>query len=222
MHQFVKGIAHLFTEMADAKRAEWSKAYMKGQFEFFGIATPTRRKASNLFFKQNPIQFLENIQQITQECFSKKEREFQYAAVELIAFYKKQWAVNIIETLEYCITHKSWWDSVDHVASECLHDYFTKFPKQVIPVTQKWNQSNNIWLQRSSLMFPKFFKEQTDTTLLSQYILTLKDSKEFFIQKAIGWSLREYAKTDPRWVKRFVEQNTLPALSKREALKHFN
>ncbi len=79
-----------------------------------------------------------------------------------------------------------------------------------------------MWLQRSSIMFQKAYKKDTDTALLSRYILNLKDSKEFFIQKAIGWALREYAKTNAGWVQKFVKQNQLPALSEREALKRIN
>jgi 3-methyladenine DNA glycosylase AlkD len=87
-------------------------------------------------------------------------------------------------------------------------------------MTKKWNQSDNLWLQRSSIMFQKAYREKTDTGLLSEYINHCKGSGEFFIQKAIGWSLREYAKTDPKWVRSFVQKNQLPALSKREALKN--
>ena len=224
MSLFVKGIEKQFQEIANAEKAIWSKAYMKDQFDFFGIETATRRKLTKEYFKQTPIDFNKQIQSIVEECFNRKEREFQYFAVELISFYKKEWNVSIIKTLEYCILHKSWWDSVDHVCSECLDDYFNKFPEKIITVTQKWNQSENIWLQRSSIMFQKFFKEKTDTELLSKYILHTKDSKDFFVQKAIGWALREYAKTNPNWVQKFVTINTnsLPALSKREALKHFS
>jgi len=122
--------------------------------------------------------------------------------------------------MEYCIIHKSWWDSVDHIASECLTDYFKIFPEQIFPVTSTWNTSNNMWLQRSSIMFQKAFKQKTDTALLSQYIINRKDSKEFFIRKAIGWALREYSKTNPAWVKQFVKENKLHSLSEREALKN--
>jgi 3-methyladenine DNA glycosylase AlkD len=78
-----------------------------------------------------------------------------------------------------------------------------------------------MWLQRSSLLFQKNYKKDTDTKLLKEYILQLAPSKEFFIQKAIGWILREYAKTNPQWVQAFTNENTLAPLSKREALKHF-
>lgn len=146
-------------------------------------------------------------------------REFQYVAIELIAFHKKQWKENIIELTEFCLIHKSWWDSVDHIASEITGPYFKLFPQQIKLVTGKWNRSSNIWLQRSSIMFQKAYRQNTNTVLLKEYILNCRHSKEFFVQKSIGWSLREYSKTNPQWVQDFVANNTLTALSKREALK---
>ncbi len=137
-----------------------------------------------------------------------------------MAFHKKLWQASIIHLFEFCIINKSWWDTVDFLASECTGRYFLLFPEQIIPKTGKWNLSNNIWLQRSSLLFQKAYKKATDTQLLSAYTLHLSASKEFFVQKAIGWILREYARTNPTWVIEFVNTHTLPALSKREAMKH--
>jgi 3-methyladenine DNA glycosylase AlkD len=108
--------------------------------------------------------------------------------------------VSSIKLIEYCLQQKSWWDSVDGIASDWLGPYFKLFPEQIVPVTSQWNKSKNMWLQRSSIMFQKAYKKDTDTTLLSRYILNCAHSKEFFIQKAIGWALREYSKTDPEWV----------------------
>jgi 3-methyladenine DNA glycosylase AlkD len=122
--------------------------------------------------------------------------------------------------MEYCITNRSWWDTVDFIATECLGPYFKMYPKHILRITKQWNQSTNMWLQRSSLLFQKNYKKDTDTKLLSEYILNLTSSKEFFIQKAIGWMLREYGKTDAAWVVNFVNKNELAPLSKREAIKH--
>ena len=94
-----------------------------------------------------------------------------------------------------------------------------KFPGQIKIVTGAWNRSDSFWLQRSSLLFQKNYKAALIKELLTAYILHLASSKEFFIQKAIGWVLREYSRHDPHWVKTFVNKHQLPALSKREALK---
>ncbi|MBS1655677.1 MAG: DNA alkylation repair protein, partial [Bacteroidetes bacterium] len=122
----------------------------------------------------------------------------------------------------YCITHKSWWDSVDQMASDCTGPFFLMYPELTKEVTGKWNRSNNIWLQRSSILFQKAYRVKTDTALLTKYILYCKGSDEFFVRKAIGWALREYSKTDPGWVVKFCKQNKLHPLSHREALKRIN
>ena len=92
----------------------------------------------------------------------------------------------------------------------------------VLRTVERWIDSDNIWLQRSALLFQLKYKEDTDTELMEHIIVSLKQSREFFIQKAMGWLLREYAKTNPDYVLCFTQQHKLPALSQREALKHFN
>lgn len=219
MHPFIQGIQQIFQQNANVTRSISAKAYMLHQFEFYGIVTAKRRKLSKDYMKENTLTSLQEIELIAKACFELREREYQYFAVELLSFYKKIWQPSIIKTIEYCLIHKSWWDSVDHIASECLTDYFKMYPNKIVSITSKWNQSNNIWLQRSSIMFQKAFKTNTNTELLGKYILNCASSKEFFVQKAIGWALREYSKTNATWVKDFVANHQLAPLSKREALK---
>lgn len=219
MHPFLNGLKKILNHHYNATNAAAQKAYMLNQFEHMGIVAAQRRKLSKEYFKSGIRLNMPQVIVVVKKCFEQPEREFHYAAVELLAFYKKSWREDTIELIEYCLVTKSWWDSVDHVASECLGNYFRLFPQKVNSVTGRWNQSVNIWLQRSSIMFQKSFKLETDTDLLAKYILQVKDSDEFFIRKAIGWALREYAKTNPDWVKKFVNSSSLHSLSKREALK---
>ena len=222
MHAYINPITKKFRQQADAEKAKWMKAYMLNQFDFYGLQTPERRKLCKEHYRIHPINDLTELEAIVKECFHLPQREYQYFGVELFAFHKKLWKKSSVKLIEYCLLQKSWWDSVDHIASEWLGPYFKVFPEQIIPVTSKWNVSGNLWLQRSSIMFQKAYKKETDTALLSQYILHCKDSKEFFIQKAIGWALREYSKTNPEWVIKFVKENQLAPLSKREALKRID
>ena len=194
---------------------------MRNQFEFYGFQTPVRRMLTREIFAQG-LPSVDQVPVIVKDAWQLPQREFQYFSIELVARLKKEWTPEMIPMIEDMITDKSWWDSVDHIASMITGPYFRKFPVQIKPVTQKWNRSDNFWLQRSSILFQKAYRGKTDTALLSKYILHCAGSKEFFIQKAIGWSLREYAKTDPEWVLQFVEKHPLAALSKREALKHIN
>jgi 3-methyladenine DNA glycosylase AlkD len=109
---------------------------------------------------------------------------------------------------------------VDFLAPQIRGPYFLKFPEDRDVWIQRWMDSGNFWLQRFCLIFSLGYKGKTDTMLLAKNIQALSSSKEFFIQKAIGWALRQYARTDPEWVMDFVGNNALAPLSKREALKH--
>jgi 3-methyladenine DNA glycosylase AlkD len=122
--------------------------------------------------------------------------------------------------IEFLLTNHSWWDSVDALASNYLGRYLRIFPKQRETVIKSWRKSENRWLRRSCLIFQLRYKSQTNFELLKSLILEFKHEKEFFIQKAIGWSLREYAKTNPISVRNFVEESGIQGLAKREALKH--
>ncbi len=216
---FVNDLREIFEFAGNPELAKGAEAYMKNQFKYFGIYTNERRTLSTAYIKQTGVLSEKELTKTIKELYKQPEREFQYVAMELIAFHKKHWNENIIELTEFCLVNKSWWDTVDNIASLILTDYFKKYPQQILPVTGAWNKSENMWLQRSSIMFQKAFKKETDTKLLKKYILNCCHSKEFFIQKAIGWALREYGKTNPDWVKDFVANNSLPPLSKREAVK---
>ena len=219
MHKYIKPIAALLEEYADKENAVGAKAYMRNQFEFFGLKAALRRSLIKEYLKEG-LPPGDQLQKIITELWQLPQREFQYFGITLIAAHKKQWNAEFIPLLEFMITHKSWWDAVDGIASEITGPYFNRYPELIIKTTGSWNASENYWLQRSSLLFQLKYKQKTDIQLLSKYILRHTSSKEFFIQKAIGWVLREYSKTNPDWVIHFVDQHQLAALSKREALKY--
>jgi 3-methyladenine DNA glycosylase AlkD len=219
MHTYLHPITKAFQSNAEKAKAEWSETYLLNQFRFFGLQTPERRALCKTHYKTYPVKDLAELEKIVAACFELPEREYQYFGIELFAYHKKLWQADSIKLMEQCLVTKSWWDSVDHIASEWLGPYFKRFPEKIPAITGRWNRSSNIWLQRSSIMFQKAYKKDTDTALLSKYILHLKGSEEFFIRKAIGWALREYSKTDPDWVRNFVKKNKLSPLSEREALK---
>jgi 3-methyladenine DNA glycosylase AlkD len=222
MHPYIKPVYDAFTKQSNKKNAIGMKAYMLHQFNFFGIKTPLRDSIVKAHIKSHPLQDMNEIESIVIALWQMPNRELAYFAIDVFAANKKLWTPASIQLIEYCISSKSWWETVDGIASEWLGPYFKLFPEQILPITHKWNHSENIWLQRSSLLFQKSYKNETDTTLLSTYILHLKDSKEFFIKKAIGWVLREYSKTNAEWVIHFVATNSLSALSKKEALKRIH
>ena len=124
-----------------------------------------------------------------------------------------------IDFYEELIQTKSWWDSVDWIR-KFVGVHFQRFPHLIIPVTEKWMATNNIWLQRICLIFQLTYKEKTNFELMKKYILQLAGSKEFFIQKGAGWALRQYSKTNANGVFDFININPqLAPLTKREGLK---
>ncbi len=219
---YCKAMIHAFEKAANPKEAMGMKAYMLHQFEFLGIKAPIRDSIVFPFVKTNPILSTEELHAVVEHLWNLPYREYHYAAIDVFAKNHRLWNERSHQLIESCIVHQCWWDTVDGIASDWLSLYFKKFPAQIVPISSRWNRSKNIWLQRSSIMFQKSYKADTNTQLLSKYILHLKDSKEFFIQKAIGWALREYSKTNRDWVKVFVSKNELAPLSKREALKIIN
>jgi 3-methyladenine DNA glycosylase AlkD len=223
MHFITTTIHTQLLAKANANNAKSMKAYMLNQFEFLGVKTPDRRAISKTVFKQNIVNTSHELSTLVKELWAFNQREWQYIAIECLAYYKKLWQPQTISLIQYLLTTKSWWDTVDAIASYILSDYFKKFPELII-TTEAWNTSNNMWLQRSSIMFQKAWKKQTNIQLLSQYILRHACSKEFFIQKAIGWALREYSKTNPKWVLNFIEQHKslLSTLSYKEGIRNIN
>lgn len=110
---------------------------------------------------------------------------------------------------------------MSHLYVQKNEKLFKKYPQLTKPITLRWITSDNRWLQRIAIIFQLAYKKDTNVDLLYEYVLRKADSKEFFIQKVIGWALRQYAKIDAEGVKRFVGVTDLAALSRREALRNF-
>jgi 3-methyladenine DNA glycosylase AlkD len=132
----------------------------------------------------------------------------------MLPFQKDTWII----MLEKCITTHAWWDSVDWLA-KLVGIFFRKYPELQTQYAYKWIESDNIWLQRVALIHQLFYKEKTNEKLLFELIKRRADSKEFFIRKACGWTLRQYSKTNPEKVVWFVESHKLSGLSSKEALR---
>ena len=219
MKNYLVELQTTFQNNSNSIKASQMKKYLKNQFEFFGISAPLRREIVRDFLRKENLPPVSSIQEITTELWGKPEREFQHFAVELLTKYLKHIEPSFIYHFEYLIATKSWWDTVDFIAPNLVGKHFKSHTELIIPITNNWAKSDNMWLQRASIIFQLKYKTMTDLHLLFEYITLLSDSKEFFIRKAIGWALREYSKTDPESVVKFVNSNKLSGLSTREALK---
>lgn len=219
MDRYVNQVCAEFKKCSNADNALAMKAYMKNKFEFYGVKSPERKQIQKFYFSKAQKPQTQDIKAIIINFWNQPQRECQYFAQELLNKYAKQFKASDIQFLETLIINKSWWDSVDFIASNLLGKYFKKFPKQKEIQITKWLESGNIWLQRSALLFQLKYKKELDTELLTVAIHSLLGSKEFFINKAIGWALREYSKVNPQWVEDFCSKTKLEKLSLKEGLR---
>jgi 3-methyladenine DNA glycosylase AlkD len=197
------------------------ESYMKNNFTFLGIKTDKRRA----IFKENYEKYKSEVQSdfrtISLELFNKKEREFHQCAIDLLVKeFKKNFILNDIKLIENLIVTNSWWDSVDVVAKYLLGRYLIQFPNELFNIIERFSNSDNVWLNRSAIIFQLSYKEKTNFDLLKSECEKHKESNEFFIQKAIGWALRDYSRFNPNGVTSYVNSTNLKPLSKREALRN--
>ena len=222
MDNFVKLIEAEFKKHADPLNALGQKAYMRNQFEYFGIKSPIRKEIQRPFLRKEALPSKQELPDIVKELWNIQQRELQYFAMELVSKYNRQFEEDDIALFEWMLTHKSWWDTVDFIAAHIIGGYFEIFPEKRDKIIERWINSGNIWLMRSSLLFQLKYNDKLDTDFLTFVIYSVSGSKEFFINKAIGWILRQYSKTNPQWVIDFVNNNELNNLSRREAFKVIN
>lgn len=194
--------------------------YMKNHFLFLGIKTPERRIIFREMIKESELPPYESIQDEVWELFQLEEREYHYIAIELLQKYQKKLAIKELAFCQKLIENKSWWDSVDAIAPKIVGGIVKANREEGEAVMLEWAKSPNMWTNRASILHQLKYKTETNEELLFATIERHAASKEFFIQKAIGWILREYAKTKPAVVQQFVENASLAPLSRREALKH--
>lgn len=219
---YIERIQQLFTEHQNEENAIPMKKYMRNRFPFLGIKTPLRKTLMRQFFKESGIREEPLQSEFVRSLWKLPEREYQYAAMDYLHVSLKKLHKNDLNLMEELMTTKSWWDTVDMLAQKEVGEIAKRFPAVIDEYIESWNTSENIWLQRSSLLFQLKYKEQTDEDLLYRYIRNLADSREFFIQKAIGWVLREYSKTNPESVRIFINNHRLAPLSVREGSKYLS
>jgi 3-methyladenine DNA glycosylase AlkD len=222
LNSYIQELVNIYSEHADEDYAEWSKKYVRNQFDFLGIRTPIRRKLTKQFIKENGLPQKDKLKDIIFSLWGLPEREYQKAALDILEKAKKDLTTLDMSWLSTLIIKKSWWETVDVLSPRIIGYMFLTNPELVPLYAEKWIENENIWLQRAAILYQLKYKEKTDEERLFRYILRRASSDEFFVQKAIGWALREYAKTQPDNVKNFVSQHPLKPLSEREALKHFS
>lgn len=195
------------------------EAYMRNQFKFLGIKTPERRALSKEFIQDKKAD--KNIDwDFIFRAYGKEEREFKYLAIDYLKACQKNLQVEEIDYLKELVLLEPWWDTVD-LLSKLIGSLLLKDGSLKESHILKWAQDESIWLRRVAILHQLGFKDKMDKDLLSQIIRVNLGSGEFFIDKAIGWILRDYSKTDPDFVIKFIKsENRLANLSRNEGLKY--
>jgi len=196
------------------------EAYMRNKFSFLGISSVNRKailKTLNLKSLSNNLDILIPL---VDKLWQQPQREYQYLAIDLLIKYRKLLQTEHIPSIITLIENKSWWDTVDMLAASVLGDILNRNPTNNQSIIETLSASSNFWLNRTAIICQLKFKDKTNVELLEMSILPHIESNEFFIQKSIGWALRQYSKTNPTYVIDFVNKHSLKPLSKKEALKH--
>ncbi|GAA2648373.1 DNA alkylation repair protein [Streptomyces spororaveus] len=206
---------------ADPERAQAMAAYMKDVAPFLGIPTPQRREPSRTVTKDTPEPSEADCAALALRCWLLPEREYQYFAVDYLRRHVGRCSSGLLPVVRHLIVTVPWWDTVDLLAAHTVGPLVAADPG-LTAVTDEWIEDENLWLARTALLHQLRHKSATDAGRLFGYCRRRAGDPDFFIRKAIGWALREYAKTDPDAVRAFVEaeRGSLAPLSAREALKN--
>ena len=201
--------------------AESMSKYMQDKFRFLGVRGATRTEIYKKYFpdarktKTIDWDFVEN-------CWNKEEREFQYAVVYYLKAMQKFLKREDISRLKYLIVTKSWWDTVDLLA-KVVGSLIIRI-EGYDQIMLEWSKDSNIWLRRVAILYQLSLKDKVDKQVLDEILVNNLGDSEFFINKAIGWALRNYSKFNPEWVREFIEKNKngIANLSLREASKYLD
>lgn len=206
-------------EEADPDLAPGQQAYMKSAMPFLGVRMPVVRTVAKRLAKQADAETLRGTAlELWREATRREER---YAAAVLTGLRPLRARLDMIDVHEEMIRSGAWWDHVDE-ASHRLVETLGAHPAEMTPILRAWSLDDDFWVRRASILAQLGRREATDVALLTAVIEPNLADTEFFIRKAIGWALREYAKTDPAWVGAFVASHELSPLTRREALKHLD
>jgi 3-methyladenine DNA glycosylase AlkD len=207
---------------AEPERAPQMQAYMKSAMPYLGVRVPTVRALVRAEAKTRPPTSTDALAATAAVLWREAtHREERYAATALIAVPAARGlqTMALLPLYQEMITTGAWWDHVDEV-SHRVGGLLVAFPSEMVPTIREWAVDPDRWLRRSAVICQIGLKDATDLDLLVDAIVANIADPDFFLRKAIGWALREYAKTDPDWVRTFVDTHELSPLSRREATKH--
>ncbi|PYI66451.1 DNA alkylation repair protein [Arthrobacter livingstonensis] len=204
------------------EKADGMAAYMKSAMPYLGVPSPVVRRTVRALAREHPFAGVDQLHATAAQLWSGAEfREERHAAIMLTNSRLARGEVALLPFYATAIAEGQWWDYVDSVAPR-LGGLLLAHPATMEPLLREWSGHVNFWFRRAAIIAQLPAKADTDTVLLHDVMVSNLADKEFFIRKAIGWALRQHARTDPAWVREFVERygERLSPLSRREALKH--
>jgi len=205
---------------ANSENAKAMSAYMKDKFQFFGVKSDLRKLCVRDSLKQSaPLKTLK-LQPDIKSLWHCSKREAQYVALDIYRKQIKQEPIEVIDFLQWLVVTHSWWDTVDSIASNLVGPIVTQYPELKKSHIMHWIDHENMWLRRTSIIFQLKYKTSVDESLLLKAIEANLKDKDFFIRKAIGWSLRQYSNFNPDFVREVVGAYPLSKLSEKEATKY--
>jgi 3-methyladenine DNA glycosylase AlkD len=223
--RFLSELKRQLKKSANPDQAKKMKAYMKSTMPYYGVQTPSRKIIFKSLTKDLKFDSSKDWEETVLNLWDKAEyREERYVAIGLtqLRIAKPFQSPKALSLYEHMIVSGAWWDYVDDIASHNVGPLLSEYPKEMTKTMLRWSRDKNMWKRRSSIICQLGFGNETDLKLLYACIEPSLDSKEFFLQKAIGWALRQYAWRNAKEIKRYVKQNEarLSNLSRREALKN--
>jgi 3-methyladenine DNA glycosylase AlkD len=222
---FVRAVSKLLVPIGDPALRPWMKAYLKNQFDFLGIKTPVRRVFTAKVIRIQKGATAAHLLRSARMLWDCPEREYQYVAIDLLGTHVTALTTRQIPALFSLVKKKSWWDTTDSLAAGVIGPIVRKARSKspdIQRVMDKALQSPNMWVRRTAILHQLGWRNETDSRRLFGYAIACGQEQEFFIRKAIGWALRDYARHAPREVLDFLRANRhrLSTLTVREAAKH--
>lgn len=209
----------VFGAAADPERAVPMAAYMRDQFPFLGLPSPTVKRLSREIMAGVDRPDERDLRAVSTICWRMAEREYQYFACGLLRRHVAVCGPGFLTVARHLVTTKPWWDTVDALAAHTVGPLVARHP-ELRTTMDEWAVDADLWLVRTAILHQLTYKEATDGPRLFRYCREQAGHPDFFVRKAIGWALREYARTRPDEVRAFVEATELSGLSAREATKH--
>ena len=213
-----------FSEIGDADRAKYQQSYMKTDMPFWGIRTPDTRKIVKDLIKDSSLESADDWKSLIDFIWTNaSKREEWYASIEILNHTRfRKWVIpDHMDLVEKMVVEGAWWEIIDPIATHGVYQMLLNQPEETASIIRNWAQARNIWKRRTAILTQLLSKEKMDWNLQKEVMEYSLAEKEFFLQKAIGWVLRQYSRTGPKRVSDYVSENEdrLSALAKREGMK---